>query len=177
MLGGADPFDLEIVHELAGRHSDALALFDGEAIRFDLRRRIDVAEFRVEKWPSLAKLLHMTELVNEVQVDGSELAVLEVIRADEQVSVDVARPHVSKTGAEEFYLQGTQDPVRLSLEETTNGGDFLEPSEEFRERVEFRRRLPLDLDSKRRFDWHSVRPRARVATKGLSDFGPRRIEF
>jgi hypothetical protein len=173
MFGRADPLDLKIIEELLVRHSDPPSLLDRELVRLDLGRRIDVAQFGVEERLVMPKLVDVAELVDDVEVDVTKGSGLEVAVADDQVAVDVARPHVAEPGGEKFHFLLPQDLQGLLSEKRLDGGDLLESAEEPEEGVEFGRRISLDSHLELRFEGHRRRgPVRRTVDSAERDFVP-----
>jgi hypothetical protein len=161
MLALANPLDLEVVDELPRSHPDAATFLHGEGVRFDLRRGVHVAQLGVEERLPLTELVHVTEFVNDVEVDRPELRIAQVVGTDQEMTIDVARPHVAESGGKEFDLEIPQDSVRILPEELAHGRNVPEPVKESLERKEMGRCLSLDSYSQFRFYCHVDAPRRR----------------
>src|SRR3990170_2878865 len=70
----AHPEDLEVVEQLAVVHPEPPPLRDARLVRLDLRRQVRVFEPILEQLLPVAELLHVDELVDDIEVDVAYLA-------------------------------------------------------------------------------------------------------
>jgi hypothetical protein len=78
----------------------------------------------VEELLSLQELLHMDQLVNDVQVDVKYVPVVQVLCADDNVTVVVADSHIPPTPTK-FNPKVTEHLLGLFAKESSNNLDIL----------------------------------------------------
>jgi hypothetical protein len=139
-----EPLHFEIFDQFGIGHPESTTLAHGERVGLDLRGRIDVVKLRIEQRLAPAELPDVAELMDDIEVDGPEIAVLQMMRAHQEMAVDVARAHVAESGGKELDFEPPEDLRGLSAEEFADGVNSVEPSEEPGEREQPNRRLPFD---------------------------------
>jgi hypothetical protein len=154
-LHGRDPLDREVLEQLGVGHADAPPLPYGEPVGLDLRGGVDVAQLRVEQPFAAPELPDVGELVHHVEVDGAEVALLQMMGADQQVTVNIARAHVAEPRGEELDLEIAEHLRGLVPEQLAHRRVPLESTEEPREREQADRNLSLNANVEPRLRGHA----------------------
>jgi hypothetical protein len=165
MIALIHPFDLQILKQLGVRHSDSFTFLHGERVCLDLGRGVYVFLCAVEEFSTRTKLLDMTEFMDDIQVQGAQITGLQVVAAHDEVTVDVARPHVAKGWGEKLDLEPAKYRSGLLSEQLLNWRGTRKPVEESLEREEPDGSVPLNPNSEARGDHRILEPPCATARK------------